>query len=161
MNEELFPKTDTIRMLWWRQPFASLMLHGKIETRNRPTQVRGKVLICATIKPYSLIELGELMGANTIQNMQDEDPEWISKLPNGLAIGVGELVHCRRMKSSDEDKCFIRYRDNLWCWVFENVQPIKPFKVTGKQGWAIADEEIKSKITYTGYKPENTLLFNE
>lgn len=46
------PEKPSIRALWWREPYASLMLQGKVETRTWNTNYRGLVLICASIKPY-------------------------------------------------------------------------------------------------------------
>ena len=48
---------EPIKALSWKQPYASLMLKGKIETRSWPTNYRGLVLICASKAPYSIKEI--------------------------------------------------------------------------------------------------------
>ncbi len=149
---DLTKATETIiRALWWKQPFASLMLHGKIETRTYPTKVRGKVLICTTLNPFNLFDLGKICGAkifSKIFSLFNIDPDnWPHvKLPMGKAIAIGDLVDCRKMTPQDEDRCFVEYNDQRWCWVFENVEAIEPFEIKGKQGWAILSEEEKLKI---------------
>ena len=144
-------KTEIIRALWWKQPYASLMLHGKIETRTYPTNVRGKVLICATIKPYSDGQMLEIAGLAQFMRICEQTGFFASIAEQesyGKAIAIGELVDCRPMQPSDADNCFVQYRSNpaIWCWVFADVRPIEPFEIKGKQGWAILDEETKSKI---------------
>ena len=160
-------KTEIIRALWWKQPYASLMLHGKIETRTYPTNVRGKVLICATIKPYSDGQMLEIAGLAQFMRICEQTGFFASIAEQesyGKAIAIGELVDCRPMQPSDADNCFVQYRKPvsrcagnvsslfavtkpaLWCWVFADVRRIEPFEIKGKQGWAILDEETKSKI---------------
>jgi hypothetical protein len=51
MNTEFL--NQEIRALTWKEPYASLMLHGKIETRTWYTKYRGLVLICAGLKHYN------------------------------------------------------------------------------------------------------------
>lgn len=133
-----------IRALWWKQPFASLMLHGKIETRTYPTKVRGKVLICATLRPFSRDQVIEYSGAEIeaeIDELLKED-----EVPNGVAIAIANLVDCRKMEPKDRAKCFVNMSPSRWCWIFENVEAIEPFEMKGKQGWAILTEEDKLKI---------------
>lgn len=139
----------TIRALSWNQPFASLMLRGKIETRKRSTKVRGLVLICSCKKEYEYGQVIDISGEQTGRITDTLQCHW-SSLPLGKAIAVGELTDCRPMTEEDADKCFVAYREGLWCWVFENVRPIHPFDFKGKQGWGILDNETKQKIKYIG-----------
>ncbi len=147
--KELF-KNETIRSLSWYQPYASLMLHGKIETRRYPTNVRGKVLICACKKPYSITQIAEISGHEQyIRIVESKLSGHVFHRENlGCAIAIGDLVDCRPMTKEDADKCFVGYNEDkkLWCWIFENVRKIEPFQIRGKQGWGILDEETKSKI---------------
>lgn len=142
-TETIAPSKGIIRALWWKQPFASLMLHGKIETRTYPTKVRGMVLICATKKPLCRDEVINYSGdlEPYIDEVLKED-----EVPSGVAIAIGNLIDCRRMKPEDSGKCFVKYHTSRWCWVFENVEPIEPFEIAGKQGWAILTEDEKMKI---------------
>lgn len=139
---------QVIRALSWNQPYASMMLHGKIETRRRSTNVRGKVLICACKKEYGYKTVDAISGQQTryrIYEVLNTEPSCFN-LPKGQAIAIADLVDCRPMTKEDEDICFVEYRPGLYCWVFENVQAIEPFPFKGKQGWSILDEESAAKI---------------
>lgn len=46
-----------LRALSWKEPYATLMLHGKVETRTWPTDYRGLVLNCVALKDYARIPL--------------------------------------------------------------------------------------------------------
>lgn len=143
-----------MKALSWKQPYADLMLYGKIETRRRYTNVRGVVLICATKKPYSLIDELNISGKEQFDRITDrfkmgKTSPLLSPLLNGNAIAVGELVDCRPMNPEDEDKCFVMYHPDLFCWVFENVKKIQPFPFKGSQGWKNVPQEIIDKIEYT------------
>lgn len=144
-------QTEIIRALWWKQPFASLMLHGKIETRTYPTNVRGKVLICAGKQHYKHGEIDIISGQKVrheINGILNTEPSFFN-LPKGKAVAIGNLVDCfpfPLLGTRREHLTFVKYKEGIWCWVFENVQPIEPFEIKGKQGWKILDEETKSKI---------------
>lgn len=139
-----------VRALWWNQPFASLMLppFDKYETRGRGTKVRSKVLICACKKPYDIEMVNTISGNfQYARIVKTQIMDWIDENDMvGKAIGIGELVDCFPMKLEHSDKCYVEYRDGLWVWKFANVQPIEPFEIKGKQGWAILDKETISKI---------------
>ena len=159
-QKELFEipkKKEIIRALWWNQPYASLMLHGKIETRTYPTKVRGKVLICACKKSYIDNEVLSISGQRqmvrltqlfNIKGLCSLEPYNYNFLPCGQVIAIGDLVDCRPMTKADEDKCFVQYREpwyeyvwnnklnvelpiekQLYCWVFENIKPIESFEM--------------------------------
>lgn len=150
-----------IHALSWNQPFGTLMLYGKIETRKKPTKVRGKVLICTCKEPYADNQVLGIAGdeqyarIREAKNIYADDPTWNL---NGYAIGIAELTDCRLMYNSDENDCFVKYRSRivhddftapaLYCWVFSNVQRIVPFKWNfGKQGWGFVPESELSKIS--------------
>ena len=124
--------------LSWKEPFATLMLHGKIETRTWSTNYRGLVLICASKTPYNNKQLINIVGRDYS----------IISLGNtlGKAIAIGELVDCRKMKPEDEDLCFVKYRPDLFCHVYKNVRAIKPIPFKGKQRWSKLDDEFINKI---------------
>ena len=142
--------SEIIRALSWNQPYASLMLLGKIETRLRPTNVRGKVLICSCIKPYTDGKVYTISGTHQkirilhgLNKFYNGEPY---ALPTGMAIAIADLVDCRKMEKYDEDKCYVQYHHELYCWIFENVQAIEPFPYKGSQGWSILDQATKDKI---------------
>jgi hypothetical protein len=135
-----------VRALWWKQPYGSLMLHDKIETRTWDTKYRGLVLICASIKPYSYRQLINISGEFLIVNIYDTlVNDQMFKL-NGYAIAIGRLADCRRMKIADQSKAFVQYRHDLFSHLYEDVVAIEPFKLKGSQGWRILTEDIKQKI---------------
>ena len=139
-------KNEVIRALWWKQPYASAMLVGKIETRTWPTKVRGKVLICASAKEYNFDEIVAISGDFRDSLFADLTFKAETLGNFGNAIAIGDLVDCRPMTKDDEGKTFVQYREGLWCHVYENVQAIKPFPLKGCQGWRILSEEQKGLI---------------
>ncbi|WP_036383987.1 hypothetical protein [Muricauda sp. MAR_2010_75] len=132
-----------IRALSWKQPYASLMLYGKIETRTWNTRYRGKVLICASKQPYSIKDTRLISGHMVTENMIKHN---VDANLYGKAIAIGDLVAVRPMQPKDEEKCMVKYNPYLWCHVYENVQPIIPFDWKGTQGWKTLSEEEISKI---------------
>lgn len=137
---------EIVRALWWKQPFASMMLHGKIETRSRDTKVRGLVLICSTIRPYDGFDLAVMCEAGQIRGINDK-LKGTSQL-NGTALAIGELANSYQMKQEHEEAAYVRYDPSRWCWQFTNVRPIEPFTLPGKQGWSIIDEQTRNKIRF-------------
>lgn len=125
-----------------------LMLKGKIETRNRPTNVRGKVLICSCKKPFDDATILRIAGDYQYGRIHEALRGVTEK--NGYAVAIGDLVDCRPMTKKYEDACFVRYIPGLWCWIFKNVQAMEPFPIKGKQGWSILDEETIGKIKVVG-----------
>jgi len=121
INEEL-------RALSIKQPYASLMLHGKIETRSWYTDYRGMVLICASKTPFGLEDIEKISGNRQVDRILEKIPGYFNNAPLGEAIAVGRLIHCRPMMKSDEDACFVRWRDELWCWEFDDVRMIHPLE---------------------------------
>lgn len=91
-----------------RQPWAGLIASGQktIETRTRPTQYRGDVLICASKSPHA-------PGA-------------------GEALCIVTIVDCRRMVSDDAAAACCPPYDGAWAWILANARPIRPFPVKGR-----------------------------
>jgi hypothetical protein len=142
---------EPIRALSWKEPYASLMLHGKIETRTWGTKYRGLVLICSSKKAYTHEQVYNISGGlvtDFIRKVIGRNYDhWQNNIiKQGYAIAMGRLVDCRPMKKKDEDKCFVRYNSNLWCHIYEDVRAINPFPWKGSQGWKILTEEQISKI---------------
>lgn len=150
---------EEVRYLGWKQPFASLMLHGKIETRTWDTKYRGLVLITASKQSYSLELLYHIAGErqyNRIIDMLNIEMKF------GYAIAVGRLVDSRLMTKEDSDRCFVEYCEpwierrkgkpdrllKLWCHVYEDVRAIEPVKIDGSQGWRKLSAEFIQTIKY-------------
>lgn len=142
--------SKSIRALSWREPFASLMLppFNKIETRTWPTKYRGPVLICASQKAYPWNVVRDICGPDQFDRLLSSkmQKELVLTGTDGHAIALGILVDCRPMQPADEDKCFVKYYSDLWCHIYENVRPIKPFPWKGSQGWKVLNEEQTKKI---------------
>ena len=146
--EQRITSGEVIRALWWCQPYASLMLHGKeFETRSRATHVRGLVLICSTIRPYKGEAVVKLAGDGGMLSNLYSALDGVS-LPNGCAIALGELVDSFPMRAEHESKAFVEYSSDRWCWKFKHVRAIEPFRLPGKQGWSIIDNETRNKIKF-------------
>lgn len=140
---------EEVRALSWKQPYASLMLLGKIETRTWDTKYRGLVLICASKAPYSesqVLEISDWQGVRITEALNGAD--YYRSYPLGKAIAVGRLVDCRPMKREDEEKCYVKYRPDLFCHIYEDVRPIEPFEWKGSQGWKKLNQETINKIKF-------------
>ena len=167
MQADLFDnKTEIIRTLGFYQPFCTLMLYGKIETRwvregKKPPFPFGKYLFYSTRKSCDSLTLIEWSGtgiASFIDSLLLQDG---TRAFNGFAIATGDLRNIRLMTAEDEGKTFVKFRNgeyrrdkngNLhryvqWCLEFENVQAIEPFVFEfGKQGVGILPKSEYSKI---------------
>ncbi len=135
--------TEKMLALSWKQPFATAMLHGKIETRTWNTNYRGLVLICASKLPYINKVILNITGERQYIRLMEL---FFGGLVLGQAIAVGRLVDCRPMQLADEDKCFVKYHSDLFCHIYEEVQAIKPFAWKGSQGWKIVEQSIVDAI---------------
>ena len=127
-----------IMALSWKEPYASLMLHGKIETRTWNTNYRGLVLICASKKTYNDQQVRDISGWNNYERIFVKLDYYLDNHITdylGKAIAIGELVDSRPMRKEDEDLSFVQFYPDLFCHVYKNVQPIKPFDWKGTQGW--------------------------
>ncbi len=142
---------EKINALSWKQPFADLMLHNKIETRSWSTKYRGLVLICASKQRYNFDELFRISGEWQIKRISyilgKTSKSWYLDNRLGKAISIGRLVDCRPMQKEDEDKCFVNYQSDLFCHIYKDVQPIEPLDWTGSQRWKEVPIEFKEKIT--------------
>ena len=139
---------EEIRALSWKNPYASLMLHGKIETRTWNTNYRGLVLICSSQKSYTGAKIFEISGSELVKlicSVIASDNSRIMEL-NGYAIAIGKLVDCRFMQPEDEEKCFVKYSEGLYCHIYEDMKLIKPFRWKGSQGWRTLTDEQKQLI---------------
>lgn len=163
---------EVVRSLSWKQPYASLMLHGKVETRTWDSKYLGWVLICSSQKPYSSFEIEEIsgieqanrgmikLGAKPIKTEEGLRYTYLKSMesqlmPLGKAIAVGKLWKSEKMDFFDSDKqlyenvqnaCFVKFQYGLWMHSYKDVQPIVPFDWKGTQGWKTLDEETINKI---------------
>jgi hypothetical protein len=138
--------TETVRALSWKQPYATAMLCGKIETRRWHTNYRGWVLICTSKAPYTMSAATVISGGKflikMLRKMKELDAAGHIDF-NGYAIGIAKLVDCYKMQPSDADKCYVQFSPDLYCHVYENAMMIEPFEWKGSQGWrTLTPEQI-------------------
>lgn len=143
------PKSGPLKALTWKEPFASMMLCDKIETRSRNTNVRGWVLICAGQSHYTDNQLLQLCNKGQIAEVKF----FLQGLPSvkGHAIAVAELYDSKKMQPFDEGLTYVKYNPDLYCHYYRNVHPIVPFEFKGSQGWKNLDESIWEKIEYVNF----------
>lgn len=136
-----------IKGLSLKQPYASLMLYGKIETRVWSTSYRGLVLICSSQFPYTDVDIRNISGAYA--------KDVYSKLfrvkqPCGYAIAVGRLVRVEQLNGSlDYPSTYVevkRSERKLYGHYIDSVQKVVPFPVKGKQGYFDLNEEVIEQI---------------
>jgi hypothetical protein len=149
-----------IRTLGLYQPYAGLMLYGKIETRwvkkgRQPPFPPGQYILYATKKSYSLEALNFIAGEQLerIKKIIDEDDkDYRSCAITGHAIAFGVLKILVRVIPSMEDETFVQYSEKkthvLAGLVFEDVKRIEPFEIKGKQGIGFLSEADKQKIKF-------------
>jgi hypothetical protein len=151
-NESMkFSPEQKLMALSWKQPYAELMLHGKIETRTWFSHYTGWVLICTSKVPYKVQQVFDIAGEKQFPRILNILGSEFCKtfIPmNGYAIAVGKLVGSRIMQPEDEDKCFVQYGDRKWCHIYKDVMQIEPIPWKGCQGWKEVSPEIKRLIRF-------------
>lgn len=145
-EKQLIVPGTKVLALSWKQPFGSLMLYGKWETRQWQTNYRGLVLICTTKESYGIDELELIAGEYQMDRIIATLKNDTTKHLDGFAIGLGKITDCRFMLEADEDRCFMAYRPDRYVHVYDEVVPIEPFPWKGSQGWSEVPEEVKQKI---------------
>lgn len=156
-------KKEKIRTLGFYQPFGSLMLHGKIETRwvkdgKKPPFPLGKYLFYTTQKPCDPQNLESWCGGEMIHwiwKVLEHEP---TKDLDGYAIATGNLVEVKLLTLDDENT-FVKFvgskidtsskiiydKKVQWGLHFKDVKRIAPFKWKfGKQGVGfVPDSELR------------------
>ena len=147
-----FTTDQKLLALSWKQPYAELMLHGKIETRTWQTKYRGWVMICASKTGYNFNQVHGIAGDKQIVRITEalgrNNDHYLNNYRAGIAIAIGRLIDCRPMRKDDEDKCFVEFYPDLFCHVYDNVKAIKPIIWKGTQGWKEVTEDIKKQIVF-------------
>lgn len=132
----LEPMVQTLKALTIKQPFASLVVWGEktLEIRTWKTNYRGRLLICAGKSPH----VGKLFVPGTDVLIPDASVFFRKNkdvFPQGVAVGIVELVDCRPMTKEDELAARIPYIPGSFAWVFRNPIEVVPFDVKGKLGF--------------------------
>ncbi|GAX37876.1 ASCH domain-containing protein [Nodularia sp. NIES-3585] len=121
--------------LW--QPWASLIPLGmkQVETRHWSTRYKGDLLICSARRDNSSQE------TYFYEVVKPINPKLTyNDFPFGMAVAVVNLKNCLLMTNELISKqTSLEISLGLWevgryAWMFDNIRPIKPFEVIGRQG---------------------------
>lgn len=160
---------EVIRTLGFYQPFASLMFHGKVETRwvkkgKKPPFPLGKYLFYTTQSECSSFTLFDWCGPGVTLSIDHLLLEDETRKLNGYALGTGELIKVAPLTSDDlsfvkfegekdfSDKNGFITKKVQWGLHFKNVKRIEPFlweqdgKKLGKQGTGFLPNQFLSKV---------------
>jgi hypothetical protein len=123
------PRELRIPAITVKQPFASLIVWGSktIETRSSNINYRGPLVITSGKKVFD--------GPSFLNpSALDYYEQNVDSMPQGMAIGVVDLVDCRPMTSEDEEFALVPSVEGLYSWIFENPVLIRPFDAPGHLG---------------------------
>jgi len=106
VDNTLFPEIKMItHAISIRQPYVELILRGikKAEYRSRPTNVRGRVYLYASVSPADT----PLAGVRRKRGPASCPPglswgRWRSSIADGVGDGAGKLMSCVNPRGSDE-----------------------------------------------------------
>jgi hypothetical protein len=117
-----------------QQPFAFEILSGvkTIEVRTEDTLHRGDLLICSSGKP-----------AFSTEEMEEMEDEYGCTFQYGQALCIVRLAEVRLMTRGDEELALMdEINPESYSWVIEDVRPVLPFPVKGKQGLFEVDDHL-------------------
>lgn len=130
--------------LW--EPWATFirLKFKKNETRPWYTHYRGDLLICAAKAGLSKHDLNDYMRffEDCFKKFHLGIPLEISDLHFGQAVAVVELVDCVKTDGfaiTALESYMGNYAPDRYAWKFDNIRPIEPFPVKGKQGFFDVD----------------------
>lgn len=145
-----------VRCIGLYQPFASLMRHGKIETRwvqkgRKPPFPEGLYLIYSTKRRYELGEIMEISGRKCFDWMEEvlRGDQTVGQL--GYTICLGYLYIKHPMTKDIELECFVEHKESethdLWAMRFKEVVMLEPTVWNhGKQGVGFVPESEYDNI---------------
>jgi hypothetical protein len=117
-----------------QQPYAFEILSGlkTIEVRSWDTLHRGDLLICASGKP-----------AFPRDEMEEIEDEYGCLFLYGKALCIVRITDVRLMRKGDEDRALVDQIDpEAYSWVIEDIRPVIPFSIKGKQGLFDVDDGL-------------------
>jgi hypothetical protein len=133
-QRQTFSEGMEMKAISVRQPFAFEIMSGQktIEVRTWDSLHRGDLLICSPGKP-----------AFSVEEMEELEEEYGCTFLYGQALCIVRIVDVRLMMQGDEDKALVDEIDpEAYCWVIEDVRPVIPFPVKGKQGLFEVDDAL-------------------
>lgn len=136
-----------IRAISLYEPWATAVMVGAktYETRSWPTNYRGDLLICAG--KHCDVMVRQLL----------RDTRWIASIGKlqvadlhfGKAVAICELTDCiltdiLTPSAYRDQKHLGDYGSRRWAWQLENIRPLAPTPVRGKQGlfWVEMTEPV-------------------
>lgn len=139
--------------LW--QPHATLFVLNlrRIEKRTRPLSYRGPLLICAskeTREAKRLLGFDYFSGSAFIKSLLKPHgyQSW-RDLPYGMAVAIADMTDCRETKELTAkdytDDFWFHYPGGRYGLIWENIRPITPFPVIGRQGLFEVEAEHLAK----------------
>lgn len=166
MNDLFGGRPEILRTIGFYQPFCSLMLHGKVETRwvrvgRFPAFPLGKYIGYCTHKFCNSQMLADWCGPELETLISETLKEDHTQFMQRKALWIGDLVKIGKMYDWQERECFVRHRGVIErtdksgsihdyyqsVLYFENIMPIEPFDFKyGKQGVGIFPETEKHLI---------------
>lgn len=138
-------------------PYAFLIAQGikTVETRKRPTNIRGTVLICATKSIISMDLVPDQWRGRGAAYIKSQFA--LMELSSGMALCTADIVDCVPMTVGHEVEACCHLYSGAWAWMLDNIQRIEPFPVRGFQGWFnVADELVKPVGAPTHTLPRGT-----
>lgn len=146
-----------VRALSWKQPYATMMLLGKAETRVWNTIYRGLVLICSSQKAFTYNQIMEVSGGDQYRRIKQKLATQNYPVIDGHAITIGRLSNCSPMAEClgkydafnverVENMTFVKFYWDLFVFEFKDVRPIQPIPWKGSQRWRPLTQEDKNKI---------------
>jgi hypothetical protein len=130
-----------------QQPFAFEILSGQktIEVRTWDTLHRGDLLICSSGKP-----------AFSKMDMEELEEEYGSTFLYGHSLCLVRVADVRSPRRGDADKALMDEIDpEAYCWLLEDVRPVVPFPVKGKQGIFDIDDSL---ITLSPFRYDDVVV---
>ena len=129
-----------------QQPFAFEILSGQktIEVRSWDTLHRGDLLICSSKKP-----------AFPEEDMEEMEEEYGCIFLYGHALCIVRVADARLMRKGDEENALMDEIDpEAYSWELEDIRPVIPFPVKGKQGFFEVDDSL---VTVSPFKYDETV----
>lgn len=133
-----------------QQPFAYEILIGQktIELRSWDTLHRGDLLICSSGKP-----------AFSQEDMEEIEDEYGCTFLYGHALCVVRVADVRLAQQGDEEGALTDQIDpEEYSWVLEDVRPVIPFPVKGKQGLFDVGDDL---ISLSPFRYDDTVVVKE
>lgn len=169
-NKIILKPGQRIRTLGVYQPYAGLILHGKVETRwvgsiidkktgerkyRKPPFPFGKYLIYATIQKYRMTQVAVISGVEETEHIFAVQREnYISDFViHGKSLCLADLVEIIDPITPETKNTFVLYQPPTEMQrrvglVFQNLQRIEPFTFKGKQGVGFFSEDLLPKIQF-------------